>query len=119
MDDERWQGILAHLPAVEQADGAPLAVAFIAGEDFLAKRGRAWLWWPGDRQRATGPVPFAGNYPDDWGLLLVMNEAAIAKVGADGTACMACHWLMSPNICSVSSITVVISAWALPVPGFQ
>ena len=89
MDDERWQGILAHLPAVEQADGAPLAVAFIAGEDFLAKRGRAWLWWPGDRQRATGPVPFAGNYPDDWGLLLVMNEAAIAKVGADGTACMA------------------------------
>jgi len=77
------------MPAVEDAEGPPLAVAFILSEDFAAKRGQAWLWWPGSRERATGPVPFDGRFPDDWGLLLVMNDTAIARVGADGTACMA------------------------------
>jgi hypothetical protein len=89
MDDERWLRILARLPDVEEADGPPLAVAFISSEDHAAKRGQAWLWWPGSRACATGPVAFDGGYPADWGLLLVMNDQAIARVGADGTACMA------------------------------
>ncbi|MBI5108441.1 MAG: hypothetical protein HZA62_06805 [Rhodocyclales bacterium] len=89
MDEERWLRILAHLPEVEEADGPPLAVAFIGAEAFAAKHGQAWLWWPGSRVRETGPVPFAGNYPDDWGLLLVLNDAAIERVGADGTVSMA------------------------------
>lgn len=89
MDDERWQRILARLPAVEPTAGRPLAVAFMASDVFTARQGTAWLWWPGNRERTAGPVPFAGTYPEDWGLLLVMNDTAIAKVGADGTAIMA------------------------------
>ena len=81
--------LLERLPGVEEAVGPPLAVAFIGSEDYAAKRGQAWLWWPGSRARRPGPVAFDGRYPDDWGLLLVMNDAAIAKVGSDGTACMA------------------------------
>jgi hypothetical protein len=89
MDDERWLRILQRMPEVEEADGAPLAVAFIGAEDYAAKRGQAWLWWPGSRARSIGPVGFDGRFPEDWGLLLVMNDIAIEKVGADGTACMA------------------------------
>ncbi|MBI5790111.1 MAG: hypothetical protein HZA63_01410 [Rhodocyclales bacterium] len=89
MDDERWLRILQRMPEVEEADGPPLAVAFIGAEDYAAKRGQAWLWWPGSRARTTGPVGFDGGFPADWGLLLVMNDIAIARVGADGTACMA------------------------------
>jgi hypothetical protein len=33
-------------------------------------------------------VTFDGRYPADWGLLLVMNDTAIEKVGAGGTAIM-------------------------------
>jgi hypothetical protein len=89
VDTARWQRILARLPEIEPAGGAPLAVAFIGADAYAARQGTAWLWWPGSRERATGPVAFDGSYPEDWGLLLVMNDAAIAKVGADGTACMA------------------------------
>ena len=89
MDDERWLRILQRMPEVEEAAGPPLAVAFIGDEAYGAKRGQAWLWWPGSRARTAGPVAFNGHYPDDWGLLLVMNDAAIEKVGAGGTACMA------------------------------
>lgn len=89
MDDERWQRILARLPEVEPTAGRALAVAFMASEVFAARQGTAWLWWPGNREQTTGPVPFAGDYPDDWGLLLVMNDTAIAKVGVNGTAIMA------------------------------
>ncbi|MBI5898313.1 MAG: hypothetical protein HZB40_03700 [Rhodocyclales bacterium] len=89
MDEERWARILERLPVVEEAAGPPLAVAFIGGAAFAARRGQAWLWWPGSRERATGPVPFAGSYPEDWGLLLVLNDAAIERVGAEGTASMA------------------------------
>lgn len=89
MDEARWSRLLERLPEVEETAGAPLAVAFIDSADYVAKRGQAWLWWPGSRARATGPVAFDGRFPADWGLLLVMNDMAIAKVGADGTACMA------------------------------
>ena len=89
MDDECWQRILRRMPEVETAAGPPLAVAFIGSEAYEAKRGQAWLWWPGSRERATGPVAFDGRYPDDWGLLLVMNDTALEKVGAGGTAVMA------------------------------
>jgi hypothetical protein len=62
----------------------------MASDVFVAKRrARRGSGGRATANSATGPVPFAGKYPDDWGLLLVMNEAAIAKVGADGTACMA------------------------------
>lgn len=89
MDDEHWQQLLARLPEVEEVPGRPLAVAFIGADDYVAKRGTARLWWPGSRGQPAGPVRFDGRYPDDWGLLLVMNDMAIEKVGADGTACMA------------------------------
>ena len=88
MDEARWSRLLERLPEVEEAPGPPLAVAFIDYADYVAKRGQAWLWWPGSRARATGPVSFDGRYPADWGLLLVMNDMAVAKVSADGTACM-------------------------------
>ena len=81
--------ILERLPEVEEAAGPPLAVAFIAADAFAAKRGQAWLWWPGSRTRAEEAVGFDGRFPEDWGLLLVMNDAAIERVGAEGTACMA------------------------------
>ncbi|MDP2133960.1 MAG: hypothetical protein Q8J99_10140 [Sulfuritalea sp.] len=89
MDEARWWRLLERLPEVEEAAGPALAVAFIDSTDYAAKRGQAWLWWPGSRARATGPVAFDGHYPADWGLLLVMSDTAIARVGADGTACMA------------------------------
>ena len=89
MDDVRWSKLLQRMPAVEEAAGPPLAVAFIRSDDFAAKRGRAWLWWPGSRTQSVGPVAFDGRFPDDWGVLLVMNDMAISRVGADGTACMA------------------------------
>ena len=89
MDEERWWRLLERMPEVEVAGGPPLAVAFIGAEDYAAKRGQAWLWWPGSRDRQPGPAAFDGGYPADWGLLLVMNDTAIARVGADGTACMA------------------------------
>lgn len=88
MDEARWLRLLERLPEVEEAAGPPRAVVFIGSEDFAAKRGQAWLWWPGSRARATGPVAFDGRYPADWGLLLVMNDTAIEKVGAGGTAIM-------------------------------
>lgn len=89
MDDEDWLRLLDRLPEVEEATGPPLAVVFIDSESFSAKRGQAWLWWPGSLTRATGPVAFDGSYPAEWGLLLVMNETAIERVGVEGTACMA------------------------------
>ena len=88
MDHEGWSRLLARMPEIVQADGSPLAVAFIGVEDFAAKQGQVWLWWPGSRARAAGPVAFDGSYSADWGLLLVMNDMAIAKVGAEGTASM-------------------------------
>lgn len=88
MDSERWSRLLARMPEVMEVDGPPLAVAFIGADDHAAKRGRAWLWWPGSHARPAGPVNFDGRYPADWGLLLVMNDMAFEKVGADGTAIM-------------------------------
>lgn len=88
MDSERWSRLLASMPEVVEREGPPLAVAFIGADDHAAKRGRAWLWWPGSHARPTGPVAFDGRYPADWGLLLVMTDTAIEKVGAGGTAIM-------------------------------
>jgi hypothetical protein len=88
LDEERWWRLLERMPEVEVAGGPPLAVAFIGAEDYAAKRGQAWLWWPGSRDRQPGSVAFDGGYPADWGLLLVMNDIAIEKVGAGGTAIM-------------------------------
>ena len=88
MDHEEWSRLLARMPDVVEAAGTPLAVAFIGSEDFTGKSGQAWLWWPGNGAHATGSVAFDGSYPEDWGLLLVMNDMAIEKVGAGGTASM-------------------------------
>jgi hypothetical protein len=89
LDDEYWSRLLQRMPEVEETNGPPLAVAFIGSDDHAAKSGQAWLWWPGSRTRIPGPVAFDGSYPADWGLLLVMNDTAMATVGAGGTACMA------------------------------
>lgn len=87
-DHECWSRLLPGLPGVEETPGPPLAVAFMDSAAYAARRGTAWLWWPGSSARPIGPVAFDGRYPDDWGLLLVMNAIALEKVGAGGTAWM-------------------------------
>lgn len=89
MDDECWSRLLQRLPEPEPATGPALAVAFVGADDYAAKGGKAWLWWPGSREKAPGPVDFDGRYPMDWGLLLVMNELATERVCAEGLGCMA------------------------------
>jgi len=89
MDDECWTRLLGRLPETEEAAGPPLAVAFLDADDFAAKRGQAWLWWPGSRERRSGPVGFDGAFPPEWGLLLVMNDTATERVCAEGVGCMA------------------------------
>ena len=89
MDDECWSRILQRLHEPEAASGPPLAVAFVDAEAYAARRGTAWLWWPGSRAKTQGAVAFAGEFPPDWGLLLVMNEQATERICTEGTACMA------------------------------
>ncbi|MDP1612783.1 MAG: hypothetical protein Q8M11_17150 [Sulfuritalea sp.] len=65
-----------------------LAVAFVDADDYAAKSGSAWLWWP-DGSRPPARCDFDGRFPPDWGMLLVMSEAALETVCAEGESCMA------------------------------
>jgi hypothetical protein len=80
LDDERWLRILQRMPEVEEAGGPPLAVAFIGADDYAAKRGHGLALVAGQSQRARpGRSAFDGRYPEDWGLLLVMNDTPSRK----------------------------------------
>lgn len=86
-DASTWPRMLATLPALEAKADKTLAVAFVASEDHAARQGTAWLWWGAGQpvQRCA----YDGRFPADWGLLLVMSEAAIDGICAEGESCMA------------------------------
>lgn len=88
LDESTWQQVLAVLPAAEGEVTRTLAVAFVDSDDYAAKGGSAWLWWP-DGSRPAMRCNFDGRFPAEWGMLLVMGEAALETVCAEGEACMA------------------------------
>jgi len=88
LDESTWRQVLAVLPAADVEVSAALAVAFIDADDYAAKSGSAWLWWP-DGHRSASHCHFDGRFPAEWGMLLVMSEAALETVCAEGEACMA------------------------------
>jgi hypothetical protein len=61
-------------------------VAFIDAAAYAARAGTAWLWWPGSHEAACGPHRYAGAYPEDWGLLLVLNDKALRELCTGGGA---------------------------------
>jgi hypothetical protein len=88
LDESSWRKLLAVLPPAEGEAAASLAVAFIDSNDYEAKRGSVWLWWP-DGSRPAARCDFDGRFPPEWGMLLVMSEAALETVCAAGEASMA------------------------------
>ena len=89
LDESTWRRVLAILPQVEDDLGEPLAVAFVSSDDFVAKAGSAWLWWPDRLRRPVQRCDYDGRFPAEWGMLLVMSEAALETVCAHGESCMA------------------------------
>ncbi len=87
LDAASWPRVLAVLPAAEGEVTESLAVAFVDAEDYAAKTGPAWLWWPDGRQAAKSS--FDGHFPPEWGMLLVMSEVAVDAVCSGGEAAMA------------------------------
>lgn len=87
-DESTWRQVLAVMPAVEVEVSEALAVAFVGSDDFAAKIGSAWLWWPGSG-RPNERCDYDGRFPADWGMLLVMSEVALETVCAEGGSCMA------------------------------
>jgi len=88
LDESTWRRVLTVLPAVEGEVSEALAVAFVDSDDYAAKSGSAWLWWP-DGSRPASRCDFDGTFPAEWGMLLVMSEAALERVCAEGESCMA------------------------------
>ena len=88
LDEATWRQVLAALPAAEDGVSGALAVAFVDADDYASKRGSAWLWWP-DGSRPAGRCDFDGRFPPEWGMLLVMSEAALQTVCAEGESSMA------------------------------
>lgn len=88
LNDASWRQVLAVLPAAECDLGKALAVAFVDADDYAAKSGSAWLWWP-DGSRPPARCDFDGRFPAEWGMLLVMSEAALETVCTEGESCMA------------------------------
>ena len=88
-DAATWQRALAALPAAPGEVSKALAVAFVGNEDFAAKHGSAWLWWPGSPGRGAQRCDFDGRFAADWGMLLVVSEVALEAVCAEGESCMA------------------------------
>jgi hypothetical protein len=89
LDESTWPRLLAALPVVEGTVSRTLAVAFVGTEDFASRTGSAWLWWPDGQVRQAQRCNYDGRFPSDWGMLLVMSDAAIDAVCADGEASMA------------------------------
>lgn len=88
LDESSWRRVLAVLPAVEGEASEALAVAFVDSDDYAAKSGSAWLWWPHGSQPASR-CDYDGRFPVEWGMLLVMSETALATMCAEGESCMA------------------------------
>ena len=88
LDESTWRQVLAVLPAAEGEVAQALAVAFVDSDDYTAKSGSAWLWWP-DGSRPAARCDFDGRFPAEWGMLLVISEAALETVCAEGESCMA------------------------------
>ncbi|MCX7155257.1 MAG: hypothetical protein NTW45_02270 [Rhodocyclales bacterium] len=89
LDESTWRQVLAAMPAGDVEVSEALAVAFVGSEDFAAKSGSAWLWWPGSQGRPVEQCDYDERFPADWGMLLVMSEAALETVCAEGDSCMA------------------------------
>ncbi|MFA4969357.1 MAG: hypothetical protein WC540_06975 [Sulfuritalea sp.] len=87
--ESTWRQVLAAMPAGEVEVSEELAVAFVGSDDFKAKSGSAWLWWPGGSGRPARRCDWDGFFPADWGMLLVMSETALETVCAEGESCMA------------------------------
>lgn len=88
LDESTWRQVVAALPAAEGEVAQALAVAFVDLDDFATKSGSAWLWWP-DGSQPTVRCEFDGRFPAEWGMLLVMSEAALETLCAEGESCMA------------------------------
>jgi len=88
LDESTWRQVLAVLPAAEGEADQALAVAFVDSDDYAAKSGSAWLWWP-DGTRPTARCDFDGRFPAEWGMLLVISETALETVCAEGESCLA------------------------------
>ena len=88
LDESTWWRVLTVLPATDEKVSDALAVAFVDSADYVAKSGSAWLWWPDGSQPASR-CDFDGTFPAEWGMLLVMSEAALERVCAEGESCMA------------------------------
>jgi hypothetical protein len=88
LDAASWPKVLAVLPAAEGEVTESLAVAFVDADDYAAKSGSAWLWWP-DGKHPGVHCSFDGRFPPEWGMLLVMSAAAVDAVCAEGESCMA------------------------------
>jgi len=87
--DASWRRALAALPRPGAEYRRRLAVAFVNPDDFAAKSGTAWLWWPDGGEPSVEPRDYAGGSSPDWGLLLVISEAALDHLGAEGESCIA------------------------------
>lgn len=88
LNESTWRQLLAVLPATEGKVGKALAVVFVDSDDYAAKIGSAWLWWP-DASQPAGRCDFDGSFPPQWGMLLVMGESALETVCLEGETCMA------------------------------
>ena len=88
LDESTWRQVLSVLPAAEGEASEALAVAFVDSDDYAANSGSAWLWWPDGSQPASR-CDFDGRFPAEWGMLLVMSEAALEKVCAEGESSLA------------------------------
>lgn len=89
LDESSWRQALAVLQSVDDHTDRPLAVVFVGSDDYAAKRGMAWLWWPANPPRAVQHCDYDGWFAADWGMLLVMSEAALETVCAQGESCLA------------------------------
>lgn len=89
LDESTWRQVLAVMPAGDVEVSEALAVAFVGSDDYAAKNGSAWLWWPGGQGRPVEQCDYDGRFPADWGMLMVMSEAALDAVCAEGDSCMA------------------------------
>jgi hypothetical protein len=89
LNEASWRQVVAVLPPGECEPSRRLAIVFVSDEDYTNGSGSAWLWWPGSGANPGQRHDFDGHFADDWGLLLVISEAALDKVCAEGETCMA------------------------------
>lgn len=88
-NESTWRQVLAVMPPAEVEVSQALAVAFVSSEDYAAKAGSVWLWWPDGRHGPALRCDYDGRFAAEWGMLLVMSAPALEAVCAEGEACMA------------------------------